>query len=342
MQIQHHTIAAHYVRVALQGAVRAGFDPAQLLARAGLDGPLPARLPPLQYAELVKAVWRALDDEFLGLTAGRCPVGAFALMTELVIHSATLGEALAQCSRFYRMVTDGLSLGVTVENGQARLWMAERDPTRDPDHFLLEFLLVMWSRLAGWLVRERITLLAAHFLHDAPAHVREYPTLFPCPLAFGQTRNALVFDATWLERPVKRTAAELQALLPTLPGAFLVKPVFHGSYTQRVRELIARDMAQGFPELDAVAQQFWMTGRTLRRKLLAEGSSYQGIKDDLRRETAVRLLTQGESSLNGIALALGFSEAGAFIRAFKLWTGMTPGRYLAGLAETAAPGVSPG
>ncbi len=328
MQIHHHTIAAHYVRVALHGALAAGLDPAPLLARAGLADPLPARLPPLQYAELVKAVWRALDDEFLGLTAGRCPVGAFALMAELAIHAPTLGEALAQCSRFYGMVTDGLTLGVTVENGQACLWMAERDAARDPEHFLLEFLLVMWSRLAGWLVRERITLLAAHFRHAPPAHVREYPTLFPCPLAFSQPRNALIFDAAWLERPVKRSLSELRALLPTLPGAFLVKPVFHGSYTQRVRELIARDLAQGFPELDVVAQQFWMTGRTLRRKLLAEGSSYQGIKDDLRRERAVQWLAQGEMSLGEIALALGFSESGAFIRAFKLWTGVTPGQYM--------------
>ena len=56
-------------------------------------------------------------------------------------------------------------------------------------------MLVMWSRLAGWLVRERITLLAAHFMHDAPPHVREYPTLFPCAVAVGQSRKSLVFGA---------------------------------------------------------------------------------------------------------------------------------------------------
>ena len=33
MQIHHHTIAAHYVRVALHGALAAGLDPAPLLAR---------------------------------------------------------------------------------------------------------------------------------------------------------------------------------------------------------------------------------------------------------------------------------------------------------------------
>ncbi|MDO8331006.1 MAG: AraC family transcriptional regulator [Fluviicoccus sp.] len=334
MLIQHHTIAAHYVGVALQGAIRRGLDPVPLLAQAGLEADLPARLPPLQYAELVKAVWRTMDDEFLGLTTRPCPVGAFALMSELVIHAATLGEALDKCSRFYRIANDSLALGVTVENGQAFLWMRLQDPSRDADHFLLEFMLVMWSRLAGWLVRERIHLQGAHFIHETPAHVREYPTLFPCPLLFSQTRNALVFDAGWLQRPVKRSPAELKALLPTLPGAFLVKPVFHGSYTQRVRELIAEDMATGFPDLEAVAQHFWMTGRTLRRKLLREDSHYQDIKDDIRREQAVQWLAQGELSLQEIAQQLGFAEASAFIRAFKLWTGLTPGQYIATAAKT--------
>jgi AraC-like DNA-binding protein len=333
MKIQHHTIAHHYVGVTLQGAIRQGYDPAILLTQAGLSPQLLAqphlRLPPLHYAELVKVLWRTLDDEFLGLTARPCPPGSFALMAELVIHSKTLGEALAQCARFYRIATDQLTLGLTVENGQAQLSMTLTAPNCDAENFLLEFLLVIWSRLASWLIRQRIPLQAAWFSHAAPAHVHEYPTLFPCPLQFDQPRNALIFDASWLTRPVVRNLTELQALLPTLPGAFLVKPVFHGSYTQRVRELVTADMQGGFPDLDAVAQHFWMTGRTLRRKLVREGSSYQTIKDGIRREQAVQWLAQGELSLQDMALKLGFAEASAFIRAFKLWTGVTPGQYLA-------------
>jgi AraC-like DNA-binding protein len=333
MKIQHHTIAGHYVSATLRGAIRQGLDPVALLTQAGLSPQLleqpHLRLPPMHYAELVKVIWRTLDDEFLGLTTAPCPPGAFALMAELVIHSPTLGDALQQCSRFYRLMSRGLTLGVTAENGQARLWLQESDPALDPDHFLPEFLLVIWSRLAGWLIRHRIPLQAAHFCYPPPPHVHEYPTLFPCPLQFDQPRNALVFDASWLARPVVRNLAELQALLPTLPGAFLVKPVFHGSYTRRVRELISADINNGLPDLETVAQHFWMTGRTLRRKLVQEGSSYQAIKDGVRREQAVQWLAQGDMSLQDIALKLGFAEASAFIRAFKLWTGVTPGQYQA-------------
>lgn len=330
MKIQHHTIANHYVAATLAGAVAQGYVADELLHQAGLSTDIinqtDIRLPPSQYARLVKHLWRLLDDEFLGLTTNRCPIGSFALMAELLIYSKTLGEALQQCARFYRLLTHDMLIGLEVKQGQAQLSLTLNQPNHDHQHFLLEFSLVMSSRLASWLIRERIPLQAASFRHSPPAHVHEYPTLFPCTLLFEQSRDALLFDASWLDRPIVRQLSELQALLPTLPAAFLVKPVFHGSYTQRVRELMQHDL-DNFADLEVVAQHFWLTGRTLRRKLISEGSSFQGIKDAIRRDLAIDYLAQGKLSLQEISLNLGFAEASAFIRAFKQWTGYTPRAY---------------
>lgn len=330
MKIQHHTIANHYVAATLTGAVAKGYVADDLLHQAGLSANIinqtEIRLPPTQYARLVKHLWRLLDDEFLGLTAHRCPIGSFALMAELLIYSKTLGEALQQCARFYRLISPDMAVALDVKHGQAQLSLRFAEPNNDQQHFLLEFSLVMSSRLASWLIRERIPLQAATFRHSPPAHVHEYPTLFPCTLLFEQSHDALLFDASWLDRPVVRQLSELHALLPTLPAAFLVKPVFHGSYTQRVRELMQHDL-ENFADLEVVAQHFWLTGRTLRRKLISEGSSFQGIKDAIRRDLAINYLAQNTLSLQEISLKLGFAEASAFIRAFKQWTSHTPRSY---------------
>ncbi len=330
LKIQHHTIANHYVAATLAGALRQGYMAEDLLRQAGFSPQIlhqaETRLPPTQYAKLVKYLWHLLDDEFLGLTTHHCPIGSFALMAELLIHSKTLGEALEQCARFYRLVTPDMRVTIKINNGQAQLSLTLVTPHYDNQHFLLEFSLVMCSRLASWLIRERIPLQAATFRHQPPAHIHEYPTLFPCSLLFEQNHDALLFDASWLEKPIVRQLHELHALLPTLPAAFLVKPVFHGSYTQRVRELMHHDM-NNFADLEVVAQHFWLTGRTLRRKLISEGSHFQGIKDAIRRDIAIDYLAQGQLSLQEIALKLGFAEASAFIRAFKQWTGYTPRCY---------------
>lgn len=70
-----------------------------------------------------------------------------------------------------------------------------------------------------------------------------------------------------------------------------------------------------------------MSPQTLRRRLKDEGTSYQKLKDQLRRDMALFYLDQPDISIQGIAEMLGFAEPSTFHRAFKKWTGMTPGDY---------------
>lgn len=70
-----------------------------------------------------------------------------------------------------------------------------------------------------------------------------------------------------------------------------------------------------------------MSAQTLRRHLREEGSSFQELKDNLRRDLAIYHLSRNEISIQLIAEQLGFSEPSAFHRAFKKWTGLTPGAY---------------
>jgi len=65
----------------------------------------------------------------------------------------------------------------------------------------------------------------------------------------------------------------------------------------------------------------------LIRHLAAEGTSFQRIKDNLRRDIAIRDLAAGDKSIEAIAQDVGFASTANFHRAFKQWTSMTPGAY---------------
>ena len=69
------------------------------------------------------------------------------------------------------------------------------------------------------------------------------------------------------------------------------------------------------------------TPATVRRRLQEEGASYQSIKDQLRRDLAISYLSHSTRSVMDIALELGFSERSAFHRAFRKWTGASPGEF---------------
>ena len=84
------------------------------------------------------------------------------------------------------------------------------------------------------------------------------------------------------------------------------------------------------PLLNAVAARLAVSAQTLRRRLAAEGTSFQQIRDQLRRDAAIAALATGTVSIEDISRRLGFSEPSAFHRAFKRWTGSAPRSYQPG------------
>lgn len=73
-----------------------------------------------------------------------------------------------------------------------------------------------------------------------------------------------------------------------------------------------------------------MSDRTLGRKLEAENTSFQQVKDDVRRDFAIGRLTTSDAPVAEITFEPGFGDTSSFHRAFRKWTGMTPGAYRAG------------
>lgn len=95
---------------------------------------------------------------------------------------------------------------------------------------------------------------------------------------------------------------------------------------RRVIDVI-NNMSCPFPDIEAVSNKLYMCSRTLRRKLKAEGLTYQGILDNKRKCIAIKYLTETEMSITQISTELDFSDSSYFSRAFKRWTGVLPKTY---------------
>jgi AraC-like DNA-binding protein len=106
-----------------------------------------------------------------------------------------------------------------------------------------------------------------------------------------------------------------------------------------VRRAIAESLRDGEPSLSRVAKKLAMSPRSLQRQLQEYGMKFKKIVNDTRRQSAQIYLKDRKNSLTEIAFLLGYSEASAFNRAFKRWTGLTPSGYRYRSASGMAPAV---
>lgn len=327
-------IANHYLQACVRGAERRGHRASDLLHSAEI--PLqwlnrPEQLvTEAQLTRLIKTVWRATGDEFMGLAPARCRSGVFALMAEFALPSQTLGAFLGCSARFYRTVCNeidiGLESGGADDEGLVFFRLALTDPQYDTDHLLQEFLLLMWQRLSCWLVDRQIGVAATHFSYPPPGHAAEYAALFPGQLLFNQHQCGFSLHARYLQLPIIRSEKELAGFLKASPAYILHRPVRDDRLQARVRWLLSQYDFQAMPGLDAIAAQLNSTPRTISRKLQEEGISFSQIKDGLRQDYATKLLSTENLSVAAISERLGFSEVASFCRAYKRWTGCSPSK----------------
>ncbi|WP_431045969.1 AraC family transcriptional regulator [Streptomyces sp. P1-3] len=340
------TVSVHHVRAALRGARRLGVDTVPLLQRARIPPLLLAddhgRVTAEQFTRLVRGLYRATDDEFLGLGTGPSRRGTFAMMCYACLGCRDLGAALRRGIRFYGLFPHGPDLAletpVAPRTDACRatrhdaVLVVRSDLTHDEDHFLSECLVVIWHRLSNWLIGRRIPLRWAEFAYPAPSCHAEYDLLFGCPVRFGAHRTRVGFDARWLASPVVRDEAALERLLRRAPADLLSRRDYGTTVAEQVRRTLVRALCGGagaarLPEVAEVAARLAVSPATLGRRLQREGTSYRLLKDAVRRDAAIAGLTQGSEPIAELAARLGFSEDTAFHRAFRRWTGTTPGAY---------------
>lgn len=328
------TVSRHFVEAALGGARRKGHDTRQWLAEAGIHPDFlqssMARVGSNPFSRLMQTIWTRMDDEFMGLGPRRARTGTFATMCELVIGCTTLESVFRKAFRFSRLFEPMVTMEPYVEGEQARLELVIEGDYEDPDYYLRESVLVIWHRLGSWLIGQPVELLKAEFSYPKPPHGDEYRHIFHCPLEFEAGRTALTFDARFLSAPVIRDRPEMKQFLKTSPADLLSRPDESNTWTGRIRGLIGRDLSRPMPDFDQIAANLHTSPQTLRRRLKQENTSFQEIKDLLRRDMAIYYLEGQELTINDIAFRVGFTEPSTFHRAFKKWTGVTPGAWREG------------
>lgn len=328
LDLEPATIPVRYAREALARLDLGASERTRILRDAGIaPGLLRAsggRLTGAQFARLHRRAVAASGDESLGYAVHRTPIGSYAFLVSALIRCADLGACLEQASAFYRLFDP--RGGWEVEAGPAtttvRLRLAER--AQAGSVLYVHSMLLTPSRTAAWLVGRSLPLDAVVLPERFRPFAGETRFLFGTTPSFGG--EALTRFATrQLALPVIRGPADAAAYLKDSLRGFLLGAA-GDEVEHRVRGALAESTPFASASADQTARRLAMSRQTLARHLQRAGTSFAALRDELRRDFAIGLLTRG-LRVAEVSQRLGYSEPSAFHRAFRAWTGSAPGRY---------------
>lgn len=269
-------------------------------------------------------------------------LSVYRLLFTYMLQGTDLREALNRAALYFMRFQSegqGFELGESGDSVEWRFNFPQGEDQASIEHFCMGQLrwlpgltgkmtaLYTWHRIASWLVGNFIDLSAVHVDEARQGAAETYISPFRAPFYFRQTQNSLCFHSRYLDMPLVRGEDDLNSMLATFPAQLIRADEMADSMAAKVIGLLGMDYREDMPSLEEVAARLATTAPTLHRRLRAEATSYQKIKDGVRRDAAIAMLRGGNTPGSQIAEQLGFSDASTFYRAFKKWTGFTPQEF---------------
>ena len=325
------SISSYFVSATLRNLGESGLNCDQLLKKHNIPVQLvnniTARVSAEQFANLQQSITDLLQDETLGYVERAIPLGTFSMACHSLIHSKSLDTAMQRYCQFYELMERGLIPSLHVDGNYAYIRMQPSHANFCYDMYAYESALYYAHRLMNWLSHYHIPLQRVDLSYPAPSHAAEYrPLFFGAPVLFAQDNVQLVFEAGFLKKTVVQNQQSLASFLNNAIYQMLVQNYESTQWSTKVSELINKDLKH-IPEQNYVANTLSIHPQTLRRRLHCEGTSFQNLKNESRRDFAIYKLSKTGESIEKIGSEIGFSEASTFIRAFRTWTGLTPSCY---------------
>lgn len=241
-------------------------------------------------------------------------------------NSKTLGQALGYCAKnihAYSLATrirfkpnrskHILFIGLDILLQEA----SEKSQT-------IEHALLLANRNVLEITGGEIGARSISFRHAPMGPKSAYSEYFNCEVLFSQEADGIVFTENDLL---------FQVVRPDEQVYLMAKSYIHTHYPEAVPQIQAKvhswlseNIESGNCTYEEVAEELCMHPRTLQRRLKAAGRTFKGIKDDVRRETALHFLLRTQLCLAAIAEKLGYADASAFSRCCHRWFGVSPGQ----------------
>jgi AraC-like DNA-binding protein len=307
-----------------------GADPDKVIRQAGLDPNLFKDennvIPYAALGRVFTACVTHTNCPHFGLLVGqRGTPSSLGPVGGLLQHLPTVGDALSSLVRHLHLHDRGAAPTLLTHGDVVTLGYAIYEPGVESPEQISDGAMAVATNIVRALCGPDWVPDEVLLPHRRPADLTSYRRFFRAPVRFDQETAALVFPTRWLDHRI----ADANPIFRQVFEAHIrdLEAAGTGDWKENLRRMLRTEILTNRCSAATVADRFAVHRRTLSRHLQAEGAGFQRVVDETRFEIARQLLTQTRIPLSEVAVALGYSEASAFTRAFRRWSGQSPAAW---------------
>lgn len=280
----------------------------------------------------MEALWQRgaaiTNDPYFGFTVGkRATPNDFFVFGHAWLASSTLRGAFERLCRYGHVISNVIDGPVLLREGD-RYTLKYPNSSAQPDvtRYAEDAGNVVLVNFVDIVTSRKVRPLKVSLILGPECASEKYDELFECPITFGCAEEEWIFAAEDLDELLPGSVPEITEATDRIARNYL-EDLDHSKVATEVSRILIRMLPSGKVDQSEVASRMHRSKSTLQRQLSAEGTSYRDILESTRQALAKRYLADGDYSLAQIAFMTGFSDQSNFARAFKRWTGVSPGQY---------------
>lgn len=331
------TIPTHYVRSMLNFAELRQCNIDELLTSVGSDLQQLQEsnsVPIIFYGELYHAIIERLQDEWFGLlSAGNVRKGSMRFFFQAMVHCKNLEQSIHRSADFFE-ICHGYTVKQTFEQaGNDVIFKITKLDCVDQNIYnqlmqqapinVIKSTLLAWQGINNWLTGATIPLKELFYTFSQEEDLSVNPHT---KISHDQDFCGYRIGAEYMQYPIVQQESNIETFISRAPY-FVFMHAQKEDISQQIKSILAKSLGHEYPTADEVALSLHISPQTLFRRLKAEGLTYLELKNTSRAEVAIHYLNRLELTNEAISTLLGFENPSTFYRAFKKWTGLSPGEY---------------
>lgn len=324
------TVPGAYILLLTEVLARWKIKPEELfegttLSLSELTNPL-SRLSIRTFEELLKRAIYLTGEPGIGFHLGlQMKISSHGFIGFAAMTANNVREALEIAQRFVMLRSSALEFRLEEDDKKAYFYMDQAMDDYPLSQTIVTAMMIGFASM-GETITNRPAIGQAQVRFTEPDYYERFKSSIPGEVIFNQPFNRLVFDRDFLDMPLAMADPVAAQLAREQCERELAALGSNRSLVSAVQSALYDDK-EGYRSVEQVASLMHMSERTLKRQLAQHGTTYSDLLESSRRKMAENLLSKNELSIDRVADRLGYSDVANFTRAFKRWTGKTPGQF---------------